>query len=266
MDLEALIAAILGFGDMNALRAALKERAKVQIFQPFFNDGHSVATAEAASEKTKLEGQITAAQQAQQAAEKALKDWKDANPDTAKIHQQYTEQIQSLEQKHQADNEARDKKENDREVARSIKTLTAALIAKGVHPVHAKALAKDEDVTKRIQPFNGSVRVLQKDRDIAFAESDPDKAIELLADELKEGVESDFIVSRVPRGSGRSTATGDAETRGSKDEALYDDIRQDVRRKFGRDEDDAEEEATPRRRSRGNAKERLNRRMGLRSS
>lgn len=268
MDLEQLLTAILNFGDMDALRKALKERAKVQIYQHFFNEGHGVATAEAGTQKEQLEARLTAAEQAKQTAEKALKDWKEANPDTARIHEQYTTQIADIQTKHKTELEQREQRDNEREVARSVKTLTSYLIDKGVHPVHAKALVKDETITKRIQPHNGTVRVLQKDKDIAFAESDPEKAIELLADELKEGVEPDFIVSRVPRGSGRGTTTGDASTRGNGDAKLFEEIQQDVARKFGRDEGESEiSDAAPthRRRRGGNAKDALNQRMGLRS-
>jgi len=80
VDLEQLITAILAFGDKTALRNALKERAKVDLYQPIFNEGHGVATAEHTTEKTALEGKVTAAEQKATAAEQKLQEWTTATP------------------------------------------------------------------------------------------------------------------------------------------------------------------------------------------
>lgn len=269
MDLDAIVAAILGFADPEKLRNALKEKAKLIIFQPFFNEGHAVATGEATQKETKLKADLDAAVAAQQKAEKDLNDWKASNKDTAKIHEQYTAQIEDLKQKHKTELEQRDAKDQEKEVSRGLKTLEASLVARGVDPTYAKALVKDEAIAKRIQPNNGSVRVLQKDKDIAFAESDPDKAIGLLADEMVQGVDSKFITSQVKRGSGRSTTTGDArEPRGDKTEQAFEHHKEAVAKKFGRATDSDDSDTAPRhRRNRndGDRKDALNRRLGLSS-
>lgn len=269
MDLDQIVAAILGFADPEKLRTALKEKAKLVIFQPFFNEGHGAATAEATTKEKKLKDDLDAAVAAQKKAEKDLNDWKASNKDTAKIHEDYTAQITDLKEKHKTELEQRDTKDQQKEVDRAVRTLESSLIGRGVDPVYAKALANDDGNKKRIQPHNGSVRVLQKDKDIAFAEADSEKAIGLLADEVFSGVDTKFITSNVKRGSGRSTTTGDTrEGRGDKKGEAIEQHKQDVARKFGRDTGSEESDTAPahrRRQTTGDRKELLNKRLGLSS-
>ena len=262
MDLEQIITAILAFGDKTALRNALKERAKVDIYQPIFNEGHGVATAELSQEKTALEQKVTAAEAKATSAEQKLQEWKDKNPESAQIIDKYEKAL--LDQKNDFEGKltAKDQENQDKEVKRSIKTLESVLINKGVKPIHANALVKNDAILNRIKPHNGSVRVLQKDKDIAIAESDPDKALAALADEVIPTLDAEQLVSKVGRGSGRGTTTGDAGNLGKTTAA--DESVADVRRKYGKD--DVEGEATPtHRRAKGDAKARLNERLGLRS-
>jgi len=147
-------------------------------------------------------------------------------------------------------------------VTRSVKSLRSVLIAKGVKPIHANALVKDDALLNRIKPHNGSVRVLQKDKDIAIAESDPDKALEALADEVIPTLDAEQLVSKVGRGSGRGTTTGDAGNTGKT--TAVDESVAEVRRKYGRD-DNGDGEKAPAHRKKGDAKTRLNERLGMRS-
>lgn len=268
MTLDEIIAAITGYANQEELRKALKEKAKVQVYQPFFNDGHGVATAEAKTEKETLEAKVTAAETAKTDAERKLQEWKTQNPDAAKVVEKYDNEIRQLTEKHAAELADREKKDQAKEVTRAIKSLRATLISKGVKEIHANAIVKDDALINRIKPYNGSVRVMQKDKDIAFAENDLDKSLGLLADEVIPTLEPDQLVSSVKRGSGRGTTVGDAQgTAGEKKEQLIEEQRQEVRRKFGREEDDAADGASvpKHRRGKGDAKERLNARLGVRS-
>lgn len=236
----------------------------MDIYQPIFNDGHGVATAEHGPEKTTLEGKVTAAEQRATTAEQKLTEWKTQNPDAAKTVEKYETELRTQAEKHAADNAERDRKDQAKEVGSAVKSLHASLIAKGVKPIHANALVKDDAWLNRIKPYNGSVRVLQKDKDIAIAEADLDKALGILADEVIVGLDSEQLVSSVKRGSGRGTTVGDAPNAGKPNAA--DEARADVRRKYGKDDDGEDAPAAPQhRKNRGDAKERLNQRMGLRT-
>ena len=268
MDLEQIIAAILAFGDKPALRNALKERAKVDIYQHFFNDGHAVATGEFTGEngeKTKLEQRATAAEQRATAAEQKLTEWKAANPEPAKVIEQYETALRTQKEEYEGKLAAKDQENEQKDISRTVKSLRDTLIGKGVIPIHANAIVKDDALLNRIKPYNGSVRVLQKDKDIAIAEPDLDKALGLLADEVIAGLDPEQLNSKVSRGSGRGTTTGDAGANGKTDVA--EEHRADIRRKYGRDDDgDDDSPRAPRHRQRkGDAKERLNQRLGLRS-
>lgn len=267
MTLDELLAAMAAFADKEALRKGVKEKLKADVYQHFFNDGHGVATAELGQEKKDLETKITTAEQRATDAEKKLDDWKKSNPDSAKLHEQYGNEIKALNDKHKSELEQREQQDQQREVKRAVSQLEATLIAKGVKPIHAKAIVKDDALVNRIKPQNGSVRVMQKDKDIAFAESELDKALGLLADEVIPSLEPDQLNSSVKRGSGRGTTVGDASGTGStKKEQAIEEARSEVRRKYGREDGDESESAAPsRRRGKGDAKERLNQRMGLRT-
>jgi hypothetical protein len=261
--LDEIVAAILAFGDKGALRTALKDKAKVDIYQPIFNEGHGVATAEHTTEKTTLEGKVTAAEAAKVAAEQKLAEWKTANPEPAKVIEKYDAELRTQAEKHAAELADRDRKDQEKDRASAVKTLKATLIAKGVKEIHANAIVKDDALLNRIKPYNGSVRVLQKDKDIAIAESDLDKALAALADEVIPTLDAEQLVSKVGRGSGRGTTTGDAGNTGKTTAA--DESVAEVRAKYGKDDSDGESPRAPAHRKKGDAKQRLNERVGLRS-
>jgi hypothetical protein len=224
-----------------------------------------VATGELNAEKIALEGKVTAAQQATTAAEQKLTEWKAANPEPAKVIEKYEKELREQKESYDGKLAEKDRQNQDAEVKRTVKSLRDSLIAKGVKDIHANAIVKDDALLNRIKPHNGSVRVLQKDKDIAIAESDLDKALGILADEVITGLDPEQLVSKVARGSGRGTTTGDARTNGKTD--VGEEHRADVRRKYGREDDgDSNGSKSPKhRQQRGNAKERLNDRLGLRS-
>lgn len=264
MTLEQIMAAILGFNDMPALVAQIKDKARAQLYQPIFNDGHGVATAEFAKKEAEFNTRIAALETAKNEAVQKLEQWKKDNPGEAKIREEYEQKLLNLQNEHKKAIEARDAADQATAVERTQEALIDKLEAMGVDPLHAKALVRDDAVKNRIKPDpKTGVKLMQANSDIPLAEPDPKKALKLLADELFKGVPDKYIESGVKRGSSRGTPAGPGNN-SSKDEDLVDEIQADVAAKFGRSTDaDGETRSTRTARDNRSARDRLSERLGL---
>lgn len=236
MDLEQLISGLAGFADQNALFEALRTRPTVKpLFQRIFNDGHGAATAEFKPEIQRLEEVVRTAEAAKNALQQQLDQWKKDNPDAAAIRQEMQDKLDKAILDHAQAMKDRDAADQTATLERARKDLQKALIAQGMDSVYAESLVNSEAVKKRITlDKKGGVKLLQPDKDIPYAESDLDKALEEMAGGLVEKVDPKFLNSKVRRGSAGSTTSGKADVTTDEFSDVAEEIRNDVARKNGR--------------------------------
>ncbi len=264
MNLDDILKALIDFQDKPALAKALKEKPELKpvIYQAFFNEGHGVATAAAATEKATLEGTITTLRGQITKAETDLADWKKANPGEAAIRTEYEGKLAALQAEQTrvlADRDAADAVRNRDTVVKEIK---AELKRRGVDPDIAEAKVNNDATLKRIKADKDGVKLYQPENGIPYPETDPAKAVEAMVDQLFATVKPEHITSTVKRGPGRSTTTG-ADGKPAEGSELAEDIRASVRKKFGHEPVEGGGTARARR---PDPLDKLNDRMGMRNA
>lgn len=230
---------------------------KPVLFQPVFDEGHGVATAAAISDHDKLVKRSTDAETALSAANKKIEKLSEQNPDTAKLHEQYRQEMDKLNVQIKAAQDAGIAQVMDLKRDNSAVLLEAALVLSGVDPDYAEVLALKPATRERIHvdEKSGRIMVMQPDKpDIPFAGTERDQ-IKAYAENLKGSIANPlFLKSSVAgNGTGDKAASDRNNTppvqNASKD--LYDSIRKTAEA----------EHANGRNR---NATEELDRRTGVR--
>lgn len=223
MEFDDLMKALLG-QPANKVVEWLKANGKA-IYQPIFNDGHGVATAEY---KPKLDAAETAKGKAEQGkadAEKALNDYKASNPSTAQLHEDYGKKLK------EKDDEIETLKKTHSESARTARIngvlakVRAKLSAVVIDESLAESKVESGPVKSRIQVDDqGNLRILQANSTVPYA-GDEDAQVEALVAELKGTFKPVLLRSDVDAGTGKDTATGGTGTGDKKGKEFFDAIR-----------------------------------------
>lgn len=207
MDLEQLWAELAKLDSDDIVKGLQKH--KREAFQAIHDQGHSAATG---SSKQKIDAAEAAQQKAERDLEKAqerMKELEEKAPDAAAIRKQYEDREAELKKTHQEQLDAERTKRNDLQRRNARKDLVRALIGDGVDPDYAEVLVEKQDVVDRIViGDDGELVVQQKGRTIPIAATDDHSPVELLAEELRSGIDAKWVSSSVKRGAGVQDGSG----------------------------------------------------------
>lgn len=196
------------------------------VYQVIFDRGHSTATTKAAAEKTRLEGELVAANTAKQEAETKYTQLKAENPDVAKIHEQYGAQITDLKEKNKETVKTLKAQFGSERHNRAVADLRTKLVSVGVDPDYAAVQAEKPEVQKRLRFDDaGNLEVLQEGKEIPLQPGDGKVPLDLLAAELKGRTPAKFVTATVDRGSQVDGGSGG----GSGGKSKFDKIRAEVK-------------------------------------
>lgn len=209
----------------------LKEKAKSAIYQPIFNDGHSVATGAHTSAAEKLQGQLDTALREKKELEDRLKTATSGSTDVDKINKEWQKKIDDKDREIQnlVTQQKAEKVNGKHESARS--KVLALVNARITDPDLAEAKVAKEFKRVQVDETNLSVRVLQPGQSIPFA-GDEEAQLKALAEEIVGGVKPEFVRSEVASGSGRDASTGGTGAN-LKGKAFYDAIREQASKPKG---------------------------------
>lgn len=228
MNLEQIIAEILKLSATDVV-AGLKDKAKA-IYQAIFDEGHGVATQQYQTEKKNLENRATKAEGDLAKANDRIKKLSEENPDVAKLHSSYGEEIKGLKEQIDTLKSQSSTQATGLRVDLAATRLEVALVEAGVIQDYAEILAQKPEVRERMSPDEkGTIRVMQPDKAIPYAGTEREQ-IRAFAADLKKGVKPIFLASTVERGTGTDQVNGGTP---NSDKALFDGIRKEVTEKQG---------------------------------
>lgn len=225
MDLDALLAELAKLPTDKVIEA-IKAKYRTTLYQPIFNDGHSVATGTHKADLAEKERLLTDTKTAKDAAERALQEFKDKNPSQAELHQQYGVKLTEKEREIETLKTARQKDQQDwrhRQTVSRIRTKLGAIIDSD----KADAITETEAFRNRVVVEGDTVRIMQSGSQIPFS-GDESSQIDALVEEVKKAVPAKFVLSQVKDGTGSANGTNGDGTPGSK--AFYDAIRESVKK------------------------------------
>lgn len=224
MNLDELLNELLKLPAADVV-TAIKAKANT-IYQPIFNDGHSVATAalrqKTADLETKL--QTATAEKAQVAGE--LQEFKTKNPGATELHQQYADKLAAKDQEiERLKTEFKTSEQSSRrntvlgKIRESLKVRVDA--------DKADAIVDRKELQDRVQiDDQNTVRVMQTGLSIPFA-GDVDAQVASIVEEIVKTVPEKLLRSDVSAGSGReSTVAGSGG--GTPKAKLFESIRKSV--------------------------------------
>jgi hypothetical protein len=213
--------------DRQQVVGALQAQAQ-PIFQAIFDKGHSTATAKAVTDRSELESKIvglntTITQKDQQITELSAK-----APDVAALTTKYEGQISQLKNQYKLDLEARDSVLVSERQSRLLSDLRSKLVAGGVDADYADVLVNKSSTTKRFKPNKeGKIDVLQADSEAPVVAATGKDVLDVIAEELKTGVPSKFVVATSDSGS-EVNGQGKGTSRGGN---IYAEIRNDAKKR-----------------------------------
>lgn len=226
--IEALKKLAAGQGDSAAVVKLLKEQAgglHQAVFQEGFNKGYGKMSGELETATARLTTLTAEHEKAKSDLDKA----RQQNPDVAKLHAEYAEQIKTLERTHEEAKTALQTKLTGLHAAKGRRDLVEALASAGVDREYAQTVVVNrDDVASRIKvdPATGEVQFLQAGQSIPLVVSGDRSAAELLADELAKKVEPRWLVSHADVGAGPTQPGSPASQGMSK---LVDDIKAEAK-------------------------------------
>lgn len=207
MDLNELIQK-LGEHPKDQVVTALKSGAH-PVFQEVFNAGHSTATEQAKTDKQALETQLADVKADLDKATTRVQELEEKAPDVAKVREQYQTEITDLKTKHEQELEDRDQRLRNERMGRAVSDLRTKLVERGVDGEYAQVKVERADVRARLRHNDdGQLEVLQAGKEIPFQPADGKNALDLLADEIREGTDPKWITSNADRGSGTGGGGG----------------------------------------------------------
>lgn len=227
MELDVLVEEIKGFGDKKALIEKLKDIKTV--YQPIFNDGHAVATAQLSDEKKEVDKKLQESETKLTDLQTEFDTYKASKPDTATLDKQWSDKLAAVkdEFKEYKKQVKQEKIDAQRDTALS---KVHTLLAVDVDPEYAESLVQRASIKNRITvDESGNLRILQPEQSIPYA-GDVDAQIKALASELVENVKPIFRRTAIEGGPGKTDITGQTQPKGKQ---KYDQIREQVKKSAG---------------------------------
>lgn len=197
--LEAL-KVLMGHSDRAEVAKLMKDHAQPihhEIHQDGFNGGYGKGKGEFDAEKAK----VTASEAKVTKLEADLVEARKANPEVAKIHEDYQAQLRKKDQDHAAALTAATALVKTKEQNRAKAELVAKLRKLGVRQAMAEVEA-ERHVSRLVADDAGELTVLQPGLTIPFAQAGDKSPLDLLADAIRKGVPADMIESKGDGGSG----------------------------------------------------------------
>jgi hypothetical protein len=208
MDIEALLAELLTkfTADRDGVFKLVHTKAQ-PLFQAIFDRGRREerkllkAEKEANEKRAKeLEDQVA---DLEEQVEKASK----GQPDLAAEVTRLKAELAKVKTDHKAELDRMKADNEATTVNLKAGEIEKLLIAKGVEPLYAKTLVKDEDFKKRLKLVNGELEVMQPKGDTPYVPAEGESVIDLVVTELYETVPDRLRNVDVDAGSGTQTRT-----------------------------------------------------------
>lgn len=224
MNLDELLAALSqALGENRDDLISGIEKKVGGLYQVIFQKGHDVGYGKKNHEITAANDKIAKLSNDIAAREQAIEELKAEGPEKhKKVIEGYKAEIATLTEAHKQAIAQKDAVLSQERLDRSIADLKARLIARGVMPDYADVKLQSQEVRNRIKfEPDGSRQVLQAGKDIPFAVTGTEDALDLLANELHSATPQNWQTSKVIPGSGDGQPQNGAPMGGAKGQSDF---------------------------------------------
>lgn len=225
MNLEQILAELAKL-PQNDVVEAIKTKHRV-LYQQIFNEGHGIATAALKPQLETAEAAVTAEKAKVVEAGKEIEKLKQQNPDVAKIHADYGQQLQQKENELKAEREKIVGQRKESVQDRLLNAVKAKLLTE-VDADKVEAMLERREIRGRIQvDDNFTGRIVQVGQTIPYA-GDEGAQVLAFAEELKKTVPESLLLSSVQKGTAREGGGSSGGGAGGKGK-IFDEIRAQVK-------------------------------------